>query len=292
MKFLKNKKGYTLVEMIVSFALLTLFMASIASTLAPVTKQYQKIQKVNHLQNIEDGILESVKSYIQQADATNEDGTGGYIKLRAVESSTGIPKTVPIHTDSIKDYRGSVLEFQINGFTAVMDTRGYHGYKSKDASDLGATFTNSFSYDPGYLSIRYFMQKSSDHLYRDIDTGLGDVDATSSLAENFDALQALTDGTQNTYNNGTNSYIAYGAYQCFNKNFYMGYKTKVTYVIPEEALVVKGDDVYVNYILATCRISDKSLSVDDKEYANDTIPIYFKNPLKYETGITSMRYND
>jgi hypothetical protein len=136
------------------------------------------------------------------------------------------------------------------------------------------------------------MQKSSDHLYRDVDMGLGSVDATSSLASEFDDLQSLTDGTNRVYNDGTNRYIAYGAYQCFNKNFYMGYKTKVTYVIPEEALVVKGDDVYVNYILATCRISDKSLAVSDNQYASDTIPIYFKNPLKYEAGVTSMRYSD
>jgi type II secretory pathway pseudopilin PulG len=291
-----NKKGYTLVEMIVSFALLTMFMASIAATLAPVTKQYQKIQKVNHLQNIEDGILESVKSYIQQADDTNEDGTGGYIKLRAVESSTGIPKTVPVHPDAttgaFKDYRGSVLEFQINGFSTVMDTRGYYGYKSKDANDSGATLSNYFAYEPGYLSIRYFMQKSSDHLYRDTDMGVGEPDPTSSLYSEFSDLQSEMDGSQKKYNDGVNRYIAFGAYQCFNKNFYMGYRTKVTYVIPEEAFTVKDGDVYVNYILVTCRVSDKSLTVDDKQYSSDTIPIYFKNPLKYETGVTSMRYSD
>jgi prepilin-type N-terminal cleavage/methylation domain-containing protein len=295
MRYLKDNKGFTLVEMIVSFALLTIFMAAIAATLAPVSKQYTKMQKINHMQNIEDGVLEQVRSYLVSADS---EADGGYIKLRSVKEVSGVnvPATVGIGpspdsvTGKFYDHTGSVIEFKKNGFAAVLDTRGYKGYKCKNPNSTDVIrFTDYFVYDPGYLSIRYFLQAADKTYYDRVEKG-----SVSVVIQNESDTNKFTEDnyTSNSSDMGdTGAYwTAYGAYECFDKQYYMGYQIKVTYTIPQEAIKKEGDNVYISYLLATCRISDTSLS-DASQYAEDTLPIYFKEPMRYENGKTSPKYD-
>jgi hypothetical protein len=247
-----------------------------------------------------------------QADMEDD---GGYIKLRSVDSSS-VPKSVQIGAlnnppadEVFHDHTGSVLEFKINGFCANLDTRGYRGYKSKNpsASDM-VKLTDYFNYGSGYLSIRYFLQ-ASDKTYYDkvvkesgkVVTLINEDDANKfDLAKNAEYKYL----TENVGNPGDENYrvnqlgddlaywTAYGAYKCFDENFYMGYKTKVIFTIPSEAIHrdAESGKVYISYVLATCRISDKSLS-DASEYSSDTLPIYFKEPMRYENSKTSLKYD-
>jgi prepilin-type N-terminal cleavage/methylation domain-containing protein len=292
MRYLKDNKGFTLVEMIVSFALLTIFMAAIAATLAPVSKQYTKMQKINHMQNIEDGILEQVRAYLVSADSEED---GGYIKLRSVDKDTHIPATVKLGppdavTGKFYDHTGSVLEFKKNGFAAVLDTRGYEGYKCKNPNSTDVIkFTDYYVYKPGYLSIRYFLPGSGKTYYDRVEKG-----SVAIVMQNENESEKFNEDnyTNNSDNMGdtTAYWSAYGAYECFDKQFYMGYQIKVTYTIPQEAIKKVGDNVYVSYVLATVKISDKSLT-DASEYATDTLPIYFKEPMRYENENTSLKYD-
>jgi prepilin-type N-terminal cleavage/methylation domain-containing protein len=310
LKILKDNKGFTLVEMVMAFAVLTIFMAAIATTLAPISKQYTKMQQINHVQNIQDGILEQVRSYLMQADMESD---GGYIKLRSVDSSH-VPNTVKIGMDDsgnltsgtdFHDHTGSVLEFKINGFCAMMDTRGYKGYKSKNpnASDV-VRCTDYFNYSSGYLSIRYFLQATDKTFYdKIVKSDVGSIvysnenDADKFTSDEYESLLASgtvgsADYKASQMGDDLADWTAYGAYQCFDKNFYMGYRTKVTFTIPSEAIHRDSEtnEVYVSYILATCRVSDESLT-DSSKYSADTLPIYFKEPMRYENSRTSLKYD-
>ncbi len=299
MKFYKDNKGYTLVEMIVSFALLTIFMASIAATLAPVSKQYTKMQKINHMQNIEDGVLEQVRAYLVSADS---EADGGYLKLRSVEPVTvggvteNVPATVKIGTDHptpgdmFYDHTGSVIEFKKNGFVAVLDTRGYKGYKCKNPNSTDVIkFTDYFVYKPGYLSIRYFLQASDKTYYDKVEKGSVSVVMANDSDTDMFIRDNYVDNSDDMGDDGA-FWTSYGAYQCFDKQYYMGYQIKVTYTIPQEAIKAVDGKVYVSYLLATCRISDSSLT-DASQYAEDTLPVYFKEPMVYNKDKTSLKYD-
>lgn len=274
---LNNKKGFTLVEMIVTFALLTLFMASIAATLAPISKQYSNIQKINHIQNIQDGILESCKAYIQQASSDAEDD--GYLKLREVRN--GMAKSVNITTVNNRyPYKGSVIEFKSHNLYTTLDTRGYKGYKVKNSGKTDFNVLSDFyDYPSGYLSVRYYAPYNGTYYKDEVEV---DTARPESGVDTSDANAGSDDGLR--------YYTCYGAYQCFDANYYMGYKSKVVFSLPKEALFKKDGKVYANYVIATVRLSDVSLG-DATEYYEDSMPIYFKNPLPYGYASTSLKYD-
>lgn len=80
-----NNKGMTLIEMIVSFALLAIFLVSAAAIIGTMTSMYFEIKRENYSRQVTDIILEKVESEIDGAEYKKEAVSEN---LR-IQSSTG-----------------------------------------------------------------------------------------------------------------------------------------------------------------------------------------------------------
>ena len=77
---IKNK-GMTLIEMIVSFALLALFLASAAAIIGTTTSMYYEIKRENYARQVTDIILEKVESEIDGSEY-NKEAAGENLRIQ------------------------------------------------------------------------------------------------------------------------------------------------------------------------------------------------------------------
>ena len=78
---IKNK-GMTLIEMIVSFALLALFLASAAAIIGTITGMFFEVKRENYARQVTDIILEKVESEIDGAEY-KEDAVGENLRIQS-----------------------------------------------------------------------------------------------------------------------------------------------------------------------------------------------------------------
>lgn len=67
MKRLKSKKGVTLVELLVTFALFAIFMAAAAAVLTPCTRIYLKVKYLSYAQNVSSMVMTKVEGELAGA---------------------------------------------------------------------------------------------------------------------------------------------------------------------------------------------------------------------------------
>lgn len=73
---MKNKKGMTLVELIVGFALAGIFMASAAVVLSSSMRVFVRANNMAHAQTVADMLLETITSELSSAADASYQGTG------------------------------------------------------------------------------------------------------------------------------------------------------------------------------------------------------------------------
>ena len=95
----KNNRGTTLVEMIVAFALLAVFLASAASIIGTVSTMYYQIKSETYSKQVSDIILEKLSSEISGAMYFTHTDIGNPIILdeEGEISETGIGKTIELY---------------------------------------------------------------------------------------------------------------------------------------------------------------------------------------------------
>lgn len=93
---IRGKRGATLAELLVTFALLSLFLAGAAAVLAPATSVYQHIKYQSYAQNVSDIFLEKICGEISSASSDEMviDSSGSKISFSDSKASPLYMKVV------------------------------------------------------------------------------------------------------------------------------------------------------------------------------------------------------
>ena len=111
---LNNKKGTTLVELIVCLVLLALFGTAAVTLVKPCAEAYIEVQQLTRAQNLADALTETIRGELAAADGT----------LAIVNAATGVEdKNGIFQTDRLTE--GTALRFTVeNNYVEVLDA-GY-----------------------------------------------------------------------------------------------------------------------------------------------------------------------
>ena len=148
LRTLRSRRGLTLVELLVSMALLGLALTLFAATLSPAARSFQRLETLNDAQIVADDLLETVRSQLEDAR--------GYVKCYDSGQNLAGKKG----TDT-----GSAIEFvDPNGYVAVLNADGCpETTLRRVSSEDGGTVETSTAakIDPGYLAVRYYKNDSN-----------------------------------------------------------------------------------------------------------------------------------
>ena len=146
-KLLRSRRGETMVELLVSMALLGLALTLFAATLSPAARSFQRLETLNDAQIVADDLLETVRSQLEDAR--------GYVKC--YDSGQNLVEKKGTDT-------GTAIEFMDpSGYVAVLNADGCpETTLRRVSSEDGGTVETSKAakIDPGYLAVRYYKNDS------------------------------------------------------------------------------------------------------------------------------------
>lgn len=154
---LNNKKGTTLVELIVCLVLLALFGTAAVTLVKPCAEAYIEVQQLTRAQNLADALTETIRGELADADGT----------ISIVNAATNDETAGNIFVEGARLTEGNALRFTVeSNYTEILDA----GYVPKlTATTLTADNTTSTKvlYDPAdgtfaelnrYLHMRFYKQ--------------------------------------------------------------------------------------------------------------------------------------
>lgn len=148
LRTLRSRRGLTLVELLVSMALLGLALTLFAATLSPAARSFQRLETLNDAQIVADDLLETVRSQLEDAR--------GYVKC--YDSGQSLAEKSGAAT-------GTAIEFMDpSGYVAVLNADGCpETTLRRVSSEDGGTMETSTAakIDPGYLAVRYYKNDSN-----------------------------------------------------------------------------------------------------------------------------------
>ncbi|MCR4717937.1 MAG: prepilin-type N-terminal cleavage/methylation domain-containing protein [Lachnospiraceae bacterium] len=183
-----NNKGVTLTEMVVSFALLGIFLIAVSIIITYAVKNYYHEKRVMTSYSVADLVLDEIKDDIQTMQASPSEINGinygaGYVKLRT-ESGT----TIPVIDD--RTIKGDTIEFVSSNikdavYAEQIDTKGYTGYMIRNQ----AVTQSDSSIDPleaDKLTVRYYskdLKEETISKYYDlyVDSACADAEITKNV---------------------------------------------------------------------------------------------------------------
>ena len=154
---LNNKKGATLVELMVCLVLLALFGTAAVTLVKPCAEAYIEVQQLTRAQNLADALTETIRGELADADGT----------ISIVNAATNDETAGNIFVEGARLTEGNALRFTVeSNYTEILDA----GYVPKlTATTLTADNTTSTKvlYDPDddtfaelnrYLHMRFYKQ--------------------------------------------------------------------------------------------------------------------------------------
>ena len=154
---LNNKKGTTLVELMVCLVLLALFGTAAVTLVKPCAEAYIEVQQLTRAQNLADALTETIRGELADADGT----------ISIVNAATNDETAGNIFVEGARLTEGNALRFTVeSNYTEILDA----GYVPKlTATTLTADNTTSTKvlYDPAdvtfaelnrYLHMRFYKQ--------------------------------------------------------------------------------------------------------------------------------------
>ena len=279
-----GQRGYTLVELLVTFALFAIFMTAVAMCLPGITKIYMQLQQINHEKTICNTVSNEIQTQLQgilgvEADGDPlgvKNGNGlGYLALLD-ERGAQIPLThEPAATSGsavlpAADISGSGIEFAyMNGIAAQMDTNGFDGYTLRK-NKLQMDYHGAHAVSPGALVTRYYeadIEKNTRTATIDYQAAAGNYSVASGVS--------VSDGIQN---------VAYAIRYPYVPSFYEGFELQTTFTIKKDACYTAGSGtmespsrVYVNYVNYTL-----SLFKDDQLCYSQDYVVNVQNAVPYK----------
>lgn len=149
MRVLKNKRGTTLVELVVCMVLLSLFTLAAVTLIQPSAQAYMQVQQQTRAQNLADALIETIRGellnangYIRFADgATDNNFDKVFDKKSGVSSGTALEFSVyPNHIELIDKDKVPVLT------------------KADGTQLLSEETANELD---GYLHMRFYLQEKN-----------------------------------------------------------------------------------------------------------------------------------
>ena len=278
-----DRQGFTLVELIVTFALLAIFMTAVVACLPNITKIYTNLQAINHQKTICNTVSNQIRNELQSAlgvegvdDALGAnkskeiayialiDDSGNPITLTtggAVSTGGALSTGGAIQPDTVS---GRTIEFVLrDGIIAQLDTKGFTGYTMrKNKKMLHRTRTIS----PGALLTRYYELDDSDNKLMGIQYNSTDYSVASDAG---------------IVNEGPVT-IACAIDYPYAGQFYEGYDLETTFTIKKDAFYSYGDGTtaspkrtyvsYINYTLSLLKGGQTKYSQDYVVNIQNAVP--------------------
>lgn len=249
-----GNKGYTLVELIVTFALLAIFMTAVVACLPNITKIYTNLQAINHQKTICNTVSNQIRNELQSTlgvegadDALGVKNVNGKGYIALIDDSGQqimIPTGGAVSTGGAilpaSDLTGDTIEFVLrDGIIAQLDAKGFNGYTMRK-NKLQVDYHDAKAISSGALLTRYYQTDG------DYNKKLTVIDYKSGVYAVATEAGIVTEGEQN---------VAYAIEYPYAKPFYEGYELKTKFTIKKDAFYTYGDGTtaspartYVNYI--------------------------------------------
>lgn len=278
-----GQRGYTLVELLVTFALFAIFMTAVAMCLPGITKIYMQLQQINHEKTICNTVSNEIQTRLQGILGVEADGdplgvkNGNGLGYLALLDERGAQRPLthePAATSGsavlpAADISGSGIEFAyMNGIAAQMDTNGFDGYTMRK-NKLQMDYHGAHAVSPGALVTRYYeadIEKNTRTATIDYQAAAGNYSVASGVS--------VSDGIQN---------VAYAIRYPYVPSFYEGFELQTTFTIKKDACYTAGSGttesparVYVNYVNYTL-----SLLKDGKLCYSQDYVVNIQNAVPY-----------
>lgn len=249
-----SNKGYTLVELIVTFALLAIFMTAVVACLPNITKIYMNLQAINHQKTICNTVSNQIRNELQSTlgvegadDALGVKNVNGKGYIALIDDSGQqimIPTGGAVSTGGAilpaSDLTGDTIEFVLrDGIIAQLDAKGFNGYTMRKKK-LQVDYHDAKAISSGALLTRYYQMDG------DYNKKLTVIDYKSGDYAVATEAGIVTEGLKN---------VAYAIEYPYAKPFYEGYELQTKFTIKKDAFYTYGDGTtespartYVNYI--------------------------------------------
>ena len=148
MRVLKNKRGTTLVELVVCMVLLSLFTLAAVTLIQPSAQAYMQVQQQTRAQNLADALIETIRGELLNAN--------GYIRFAdGAKNGEDINKVFLPKTGVSS---GSALEFNVNSnYIELIDKDKVPALTKADGTQLlSLDAANELD---GYLHMRFYQQE-------------------------------------------------------------------------------------------------------------------------------------
>ena len=148
MRVQKNKRGTTLVELVVCMVLLSLFTLAAVTLIQPSAQAYMQVQQQTRAQNLADALIETIRGELLNAN--------GYIRFAdGAKNGEDINKVFLPKTGVSS---GSALEFNVNSnYIELIDKDKVPALTKADGTQLLSEETaNELD---GYLHMRFYQQE-------------------------------------------------------------------------------------------------------------------------------------
>ena len=183
MRVLKNKRGTTLVELVVCMVLLSLFTLAAVTLIQPSAQAYMQVQQQTRAQNLADALIETIRGELLNAN--------GYIRFADGATDSDLDK---VFKEKTGVSNGTALEFSVYpNHIELIDKDKVPALTKADGMPLLSQETaNELD---GYLHMRFYLQEQNTYKPQH----------------------------KVTLENGTNlAYVAYAYTTAYPKDAYMG----------------------------------------------------------------------
>ena len=149
MRVLKNKRGTTLVELVVCMVLLSLFTLAAVTLIQPSAQAYMQVQQQTRAQNLADALIETIRGELLNAN--------GYIRFADGATDSDLDKVFEGKT-SVSS--GTALEFSVYpNHIELIDKDKVPALTKADGTPLlSQDAANELD---GYLHMRFYLQEQN-----------------------------------------------------------------------------------------------------------------------------------
>ena len=275
MKRQLNNKGVTLTEMIVSFALLAIFLVAVTIVMTYAVRNYYEVRRVMSSYSVADLVLDEIKNdintmQIAEHEVNNAPYGSGYVKLRN-DSGVGVTGTAGT------EISGNTIEFVASNkkyatYVEQIDAAGYKGKMIRSAK-LTKNLTDADGALPsGYLTVRYYTAYTAEET-----TSLKDYYADIARADS-----TILDSTKGIAGVAAGDKIVRDCEERLPTDMYEKFTVKLTFSVKPVAETVNG--------VSMLRVKSVNAHVDvyqdgDLKYVKDR-DIAIQNPVYYNNEKT------
>lgn len=284
---LNNSQGYTLVEMVVCFALLGIFLAAAFQAIASAMNVYYHVRGTQAAYTVADTVLSEIRNDIQTMQPTNstDDKYDGYVLVRKNKKDAEGNDIREIVSEEDGSYTGDCLEFVSargakivnikeedsdtpkfadSNYIEQIDTAGFQGkIYNENKNDV----KSGVETDQNILTVRYYARSNEDAT-----EGLG-IDQPGVGDSSFQRARGVEERLGKRYYN--------------NQFVRLQFEVTPKKVDSKDSTADKSADGRVSYVRVTVNVyrNASDLAADKKLYSKEDY-ITLENTVKYETAKT------